>query len=428
MRSLLVLPVLAVLFAANLSAQTLQARFVSSGYAWQRQDTVGQSTNHLFGYQSVQLSIAGENLSFHTYAQGFTDFSGPFKNEGQYRLYNLYFKYANLFDVLSLSVGRQAVFAGAGNGTIDGGLASVKLFDAKVKLLGYYGTLPPPRQKVEMIGDRKNNFMTGGQLVASPIEFAQLGLSFMNRKIASEPYMALRRDSLFNPYVVEIKPMAASERTISGDASVDYDIVSAYGRYDYDLETEKSARMQLFTRVKILPSLGVTGEYIQREPRLSYNSIFSVFTFNTLKEYELGVEYALSSNYQVYAKYGSVSYGDDDSQRITLGASGKHGSVSLARNVGYAGELSAASLNFGYPLFDNQITPTVLVSYAKYKLSESASTLDASLSAAVGAVYRPLRVLSFDAQVQWIQNTIYKNDVRLFLRGSYLLSQRLDIF
>jgi hypothetical protein len=60
-------------------------------------------------------------------------------------------------------------------------------------------------------------------------------------------------------------------------------------------------------------------------------------------------------------------------------------------------------------------------------LSSDAPAANA-LSAAVGAVYRPIPVLSLDAQVQWIQNKVYGNDMRLFLRGSYYLSQRLNIF
>ena len=38
--------------------------------------------------------------------------------------------------MLDISLGRQAVFAGVGNGTIDGGVASVRLLDARLKVLG----------------------------------------------------------------------------------------------------------------------------------------------------------------------------------------------------------------------------------------------------------------------------------------------------
>jgi hypothetical protein len=199
---------------------------------------------------------------------------------------------------------------------------------------------------------------------------------------------------------------------------------------------EKMSRVQLFGRVKpfesvdlkLLRPLGITAEYVQREPRLSFNSIFSVFAYNTLKEYEVGAEYPVAPAWQVFAKYGSVSYGDDDSRQITLGANGDHIALSVTRNVGYSGELSAASANAGCPFFENTLMPTLMVSYARYKLNESATKLDDALSVGLGVVYRPIPVLSLDTQAQWIQNKIYKNDMRLSLRASYLFSQQLGIF
>ncbi len=52
-----------ILASLTAVAQFLQARFVASGYAWQRQDTVGQSSNHFYGHQTIQFSLAGKNLS-----------------------------------------------------------------------------------------------------------------------------------------------------------------------------------------------------------------------------------------------------------------------------------------------------------------------------------------------------------------------------
>jgi len=220
---------LLLLSVSVLFAQRFQVRLVSSAYAWERQDTVGQSSQHLFGYQTVQVSVAGKNLSFHTYVQAFNDFAGPVKNDPLVRLYNMYFKWTNIADIADLTLGRQAVFAGAGSGTLDGGTAAVRLFDSRLKVLGYFGLLPAPRQKAELIGDKKNNFMTGGQLVVAPLDFAQLSVSYMNKHIKPETYIGLRRDSLFNPYPIEIKPSATAEEYVSGDVSVDYhDWVSGY--------------------------------------------------------------------------------------------------------------------------------------------------------------------------------------------------------
>jgi len=402
-------------------------RLVSSANAWQRQDTVGQSSNHVFGYQTAQLTVAGEHLSFHTYLQGFRDFAGPLTDRGAFRFYNIYLKYGNLFNMVDVSVGRQAIFAGVGNGTIDGGLASVRLLDSKVKVIGYYGALPAAGQQFELIDDAKNNNMFGGQIIGTPVDFARISLSYMAKNIKPESYWAIRKDSLFNPILTEINPTAAAEQIVSGDVSVDYSRVSAYARGDVDVNLEKLSRIQLFTRVKVMEPLSLTGEYIHREPRLSYNSIFWVFAYNTISEIELGVEYAIGKDYQVFGKYGSVSYGDDISNRVTVGGSMKYASASFSWNTGFGGELTAFSVNAGYPMFHNTLTPTVMIGYAHYNLNSDAPTADA-LSAAVGAVYRPIQALSLDAQVQWIQNKVYSNDMRLFLRGSYYLSERLNIF
>ncbi len=420
------------LASSSAVAQLFQARFVTSGFAWQRQDSVGQSSNHFYGHQTIQFSLAGKHLSLHTYVQGFNDLVGPVKYDPQFRLYNFYLKASNLADLLDISVGRQTVFAGVGVGSMDGGLASVKFWDSKIRVVGYYGILPPPMQKVELIGDKKNNFMTGGQVIVSPLDEARLSVSYVRKNIQPEAYSAIRRDSLFNPYRIEIRPSASAEEFLSGDVNVEFGgMISGYARYDYDMKFEKTSRLQLFTRVRVLDQLGVTGEYIYREPRLSYNSIFSVFAYNTLNEYEVGLEYAFKKPSQVFGqifgKFGSVSYGDESSRRITVGVSGSYGALSLTRNLGYGGELSGASLSAGYPLFDRMLTPTLLLSYAQYKLSENAD-LENALSIAGGVVYRPWAMLSMDTQVQWIQNKIYQNDVRLFIRASYVISQQLNLF
>lgn len=415
-------------FTQETSAQFFQLRLVSSAYAWQRQDTVGQSSNHLLGYQTAQVSWWGEHLSFHTYLQGYNDFAGPLKNEGNLRLYNFYLKYANLFHGIDLSVGRQAIFAGVGNGTIDGGLISARMIDSKLKVIGYYGALPAPNQKFEMIGDQRNNNMLGAQLVGMPVTFGQFSLSYVRKLVKPDVYWTTRAfDSTYTPHAVEITPTATSEEYVSGDADIDYKVISVYGRYDYDMNQEKMARVQFSTNVKVTEPFSLTGEYLHREPRLSYNSIFWVFAYNTISQYDVGMEYTLRKNWLVFGKYGSVSYGDDHSDRITIGSNTKYTSASFSWNTGYGGNLAAFSANAGYPLMNNKLTPTVMVSYAQYKLSESVSTTNA-FSAAAGAVYRPLPVFSLDAQVQWIQNKIYNDDVRIFFRGSYTLNEPLRIF
>jgi hypothetical protein len=424
----IILGVFLCIISIEVSAQFFQLRLVSSAYAWQRQDTVGQSSHHLFGYQTAQLSLSKENVSFHSYIQGFNDFDGPLKNKGTLRFYNLYVKYADFLDMIDVSFGRQMIFAGVGNGTIDGGMLKARLFDSRLKLIGYYGALPLTNGQLKMVDDQAHNNMLGAQVAGSPASYMNLSVSYMKKLIKPETYWMTRAlDSLGGLHSVEISPTAESEQYLSGDVNIDYDIVSAYARTDVDLNLEKISRVQLFTRVKVMEPLAITGEYIHREPRLSYNTIFWVFTYNAISEYELGAEYSICKDWQVFGRFGNVSYGDENSNRVTLGGNMKYASASFSWNTGYGGELAAFSANAGYPLFDNKLTPTIMAGYALYKLSENTPQLDA-MSLGAGAVYRPIPILSLDMQLQWLQNNIYNNDVRLFFRASYFLRDQLNIF
>jgi pimeloyl-ACP methyl ester carboxylesterase len=421
----------AVLSAVQTSfSQFLQARFVSSAYAWQRHDTVGSSSNHLYGYQTIQLSLSKNDFTFSTYVQGWNDFAGPLKNDPKLRLYSLSLKWRNIGDVADATIGRQAVFAGVGNGTVDGLSASARFLDKRIKVLGYIGALAPPGMKGEIIDNPSDNAMYGAQVVAMPVDFGQISVSYTNKRIQPEAYTALRRDSLFNPVLVEISPSARIEEYISADASGEYEIVYGYLRYDHDLQFERMSRFQFFTRIAPIERIGITVEYLKREPRISYNSIFSAFTYNSLKEFEVGLEYEVHflEDVRTFARYGEVSYGEEISQQYTFGANWKYISASASSISGYNGRINAASINGGYPLFDKMLTPTASFTYGYYKLNRYQAKRHPAVSAALGVVYRPMPVLSVDTQVQWIQNKIYKNDIRLFVRASYLLSERLTLF
>lgn len=421
---------LLILSAHAAEAQFLQARFVTSAYAWQQHDTLGSSSNHLYGFQTAQFSITQNDFTLSTYLQGWNDFAGPLKNDPKIRWYNLYLKWRNIADVGELTVGRQPVFAGVGIGTIDGAKASINLFEKKVRALGYYGALPPPGLKGELVSDPGKNSMFGAQVTAWPLDLGQVSLSYMNRQIQPESYTALRRDSLFNPTLVEIRPSASIEELVSLDLSGEYKFFYGYLRYDHDVKFETMSRFQFFSRVKPMERVGITAEYLQREPRISYNSIFSVFTYNSLKEYEVGLEYEphFLADIQVFSKYGEVSFGDETSTHMTFGFNSKYVSASATSMFGYNGKINAASVNAGYPLLDKTLTPTASFTYGYYKLNRYQAKRDVALSGSLGIVYRPMPLLSVDTQLQWIQNKIYSNDVRFFLRASFFLNEKLNVF
>lgn len=142
-RTLFLLIAGSLVLSATAWGQLFQARMVTSAYAWQRNDTVGQTDSHLYGFQTFQASLADQRYSINMNLRWFNDFAGPVKNDPSLRLSTLSFKARNLFDRVDVQAGRFFVYAGAGVGLMDGGLVTARLPWYPVKVSGYYGALTP---------------------------------------------------------------------------------------------------------------------------------------------------------------------------------------------------------------------------------------------------------------------------------------------
>jgi hypothetical protein len=173
--------------------------------------------------------------------------------------------------------------------------------------------------------------------------------------------------------------------------------------------------------------ISATLEYIFREPRVSYNSIFSVFNTASTKEIEGGVEYRPLAKTSFFARFANVDYIDENSQRFSFGGTYDFITASYTQNLGYAGELNGVSLFAVYPLMDRMITPTLGFGYASFKHAKNVPSRTV-VNATLGAVYRPMKTLSSDLQVQWMNNPQFDSDVRIFLKVTYWFNERMNWF
>jgi hypothetical protein len=406
-------------------AQLVTGRLSTSVYTWEKFDTVGSSQRYLRGFQTVQLSATQGEVSLQTYFAG--AISSPTEGAAT-RFYNLYLRWANIGKALDVSLGRQAVYAGVGTGTIDGIAAKVHLLQEKVTLIGFGGASPV----IGYRGIRKDfhdNLSLGGQVVTTAVPGARIGVSYLNRREERDPYWTLRaRDTSYlpMPYYVTFEPEA--EELLGGNVYYLYeDLFSLYGRYDHDLKYERTARAEGGLRVNVTPQVSLTADYMHRLPRVSFNSIFSAFVQNAVDEIEGGVEYAFTPLVRAFGRIASVSYSDEKSTRWSLGVNSAYGAASYSGSNGYAGELQSVTLQGTYPVLGNTVVPSVGVSYASYKLNEDEAT-NSVWSLLLGAAYRPVSAFSIDFQGQWLANKIYAHDVRGFLKFNYWFKERLGLF
>lgn len=404
----------------------VNGRLSTSFYTFEKYDTVGTSKTYFRGYQTAQFDVTKKNFSVHTTIQAAKTLASAPDEEKLLKFYNLYFRWRNIFDIVDLNVGRHSIFAGVGNGLLDGGSFKIKLFENKFVLAGYGGVNVNPYLEAKIHKNTKDNYLIGGQLVTTFVPDMQLGLSYMNRHRERYSYTSIRPDSLGNAIPRTVNVASPYEQLASGDVSYQFNkIARLYGRYDHDLNLEKTSRAQFSTRINVTDWLAFTGDYIYRQPRIPYNSIFNVFDITTTNEIEGGVEYIYSHALRFFGKFANIQYSGDKSQRYTLGMNAEYGSLTYSGNSGYAGELNSVSAQLIYPLFDRMLIPTIGVSRATYKLTKQGDTFD-TFSGIFGAAFRPYKVFFVDAQVQWMSNKVYKNDFRFLFKINYLFNQRLN--
>jgi hypothetical protein len=406
---LLFLTVGGVLFSQNLNG-----RFSSSVYMFERFDSADVSQNHVRAYQMLNLNFNYNDFSLRSNLNLETDLAQKLDADPRLRFYNLYFEARNVFDVANIKIGRQPIINSVVGGLMDGASISINQYD--FKLSGFYGGNVPAYQKLELIENFSDNYIAGAKLSTTILKDFQFAVGYLNKNFKPTEYNALRLDPNLNPIQVLISNKSNQFQYLSGEASYfSENFLFINSRYEYDLNFKKTSKVEFDARIEQIKDLGVNLYYNFREPRVRYNSIFSVFDYGNTQEIEAGLDYKLDRDYTLLAQFGYVKFKDENSSRLGIGAATKFGTVNYKKTFGYAGEMDAVSVYTAYTFLDGLITPNVGLSYSSYKVSKDSETNNITTLVA-GLNFRPFRKLSFDLQGQYLDNKIYKNDFRLFFK------------
>jgi hypothetical protein len=397
--------------------QSLNGRFSSSVYTFERFDTSGASNTSARTYQMLSFNFGKENIWLRSNLNLEYDIANTQKSDPRFRVYNLYADFNKIFDVMSLKLGRQPLFNSIAGGVFDG--ATVGMNYSGYKLSAYYGGNVPAYQKLEIIEDWGNNYLLGGEFSIYALMDWRFSAKYINKNFAAPSYTAVRLDPDLNPINVLIENESNQYQFLSGEVSYNkQNLGTANIRYDYDLNYQISSRFEISGRYEAIKNLGINGYYNYREPKIRYNSIFSVFDYGNTWEIEGGVDYLVDNKYTLIGKFANVTYKDERSQRLTLGISSQYGSITARKNFGYAGEMDAISFYTALTQLEGLITPSLGFSYTRYKLNEDDPSNEL-ISVIGGANIRPFRTLSFDIQGQFLDNKIYSNDWRLFFKLNF---------
>ena len=424
--TLLTLLLLVITFASY--AQNISGRFSSSVYTFERFDSLETSTTYARAFQLLSLNVSQDKVSLRSSMNLETNLKKEQQvDHPRLRFYNLYLEARDLFDIATLKFGRQPQFNSLIGGVFDG--INLDLHKGDYKLSGFYGANVPAYQKLEIIDDWGDNYVLGASFRMNFLTNFRFEASYANKNFKQQEFEATRYsdDELMNPIQVLIRNKSNQYEFVSGEISYSLKkMISVDTKYEYDLNFNETSRVEVFGRYEQVEDLGINVYYNYREPRVRYNSIFSVFDFGNSQEIEVGGDYRLNPNYTVIAKFANVTYETENSQRITAGLNTSWGTLSYRKNLGYAGELDAVSVYSAYSLIEGLITPSLGLSYTTYKLSESAEKNNL-VSVLAGVNYRPFKVFSVDLQGQYMNNKIYKDDYRFFLKLNYWFNTNLNL-
>ncbi|MCX7797612.1 MAG: hypothetical protein N2249_03205 [Melioribacter sp.] len=403
-----------------LFAQNINGRFTSSIYSFERFDTVNSSETYFRTYQTLNLNFNYKNFSLRTRFNFESNIGNLLDSDPRMRFYNLYFETRDLFNVLTIKLGRQPLITPISGGLFDG--INIKVKYSGFSLSGFYGGNVPAYQKLKLIEDISNNYVLGGRFEMTTLKNFRFGISYIDKNFKPVDYYAERLNENLDLVTVLIQTKSNQYKYLSADAFYNYkQILDFNARYEFDLNYKETSKIELDGRIKATKDLGLNFYFNQREPKIRYNSIFSVFDYGNSREIEGGFDYKVSSFYTLIFKYGDVKFGGEHSSRITIGANTEFGGLTYRKTFGDVGELDAISIFMAKSFFEGFISPSAGVSYTNYKLSND-DNLNTITSFLAGINIRPWRNLSFDLQGQYFNNKIYKNDLRLMFKLNYLFN------
>jgi hypothetical protein len=415
-----------LLCAFPLSAQQINGRFSTAVYGWEMFDSAGASKSIILGLQNIQVDLTHEGYVLSTSVYGNAGLSEPFGAGGEFRVRNAYAGYRSEDRTFEMKLGRVPVFAGVGLGAVDGAMVKTRAMEGRLALSAYGGSNVPGSLVYDHNRDLDKNFLLGAQATGQIAKGTRFGVSYVNRRIERPDYEAVREDSLYNPVTVLVSPGSRATQLIGADVSHFAEgLLDVYGRYDYDLNLERTRRAELNARVDFVGEFTLLGNFTYREPDVPYNSWFRFFPLSSIREYEGGLEYAFRPSLRASARFAYVGYEGDMSRRLTAGVAAGNFSASYSGSNGYAGELSSFYAQGAHPVM-KELTLTASASYSTYKLSSS-SPEETAFSGALGGIIRPDAPVTIEVQGQFINNRYFQNDVRGFLKISYWFNHSLDM-
>ncbi|MCJ7498119.1 MAG: hypothetical protein MUO78_08310 [candidate division Zixibacteria bacterium] len=397
-KTILVFILSLILFKSS-SATELKSNISTYFNSYQTRDLyTEEKTSYFRAYQSFRFDlnqIGTKNLYFHTYFRSTTDFLHKNSTDPSTKIYNAYLDWKDIKKILDLRLGRQYLYAGVGNGTMDGLRVDVKPIE-KIKLTGYVG-FQLPRERSTDIDTWEKSHIFGGELSATYLKDTRLAVN----------------------YVQKVRDRWIEEHLIGLSASHYHKKFDFFSQFYYNLVYRKAQNFTLRgTSSELFGKLYLALEYQYRRPNIYSNSIFSVFKQEPYSIYRFTGTYQPIKNFRFTSKYDFTKYKKDNSSRVRFGVEYSFIALGLNFRRGYGGESNGVYGKIIYT-FNRNFVFSVSTDYGRYKLDEEQESKDESFAISSRVEWEPLKNLQLAMEMQDVRNKIKNYDLRLQGKASY---------
>lgn len=344
-------------------------------------------------YQALQLRVSPEKYS-NVYLSTFLQVAKRGDEDWGEKVYNLYADWKAKNNRIHFRLGRQFVYQGVINGTLDGVLVSaIPTKNLNVKLFG--GLSAPPMRDFDVLKWDEGNVFGAYASYRFPWD-VKLDLSFFQKNRNEENVWQL----------------------FGAGLSGKYRGVYYLAKLDHNLLTEELQGMRYLFNY-FYKKWSFSAEYNNQKPRIYEDSYFRIFEIEAYNQFRGGVNYNLSP-VQLGVQYLFTSVEYDQTNQVILTAGIPWGIIGLIYQDGFGGKNTGIYGELRYEFF-SKFTAKVYSSYYNYERQTTVISEDAT-SFSGGLEYKPYRTLSVQADIQQSINSVYEDDIRGLFRLNYFFS------
>ncbi len=383
------------LFSLHVRAQIhFEGNLNSSLYAWE----MAEDNNQMDFYQGVQLRIFPEAYSNFEFRSNFRFAKRGDPAEWNEKVYNSYLKWKSSDRQYEMKLGRQFIYHGVMNGTVDGLLVSTKATNSLTfKVLA---GVPAPVDRQLKLTNWSDGSVLGGFTSYRFLGNWKANLSYF-QKTANEETVWQQMGT-----------------ALSGKIINDFYFMAKIG---YNLKSSEYQNMR-YRVTYYKDKWTISGEFNSQKPRVLEDSFFKIFEIEAHNQVRASIAYQFGE-YRFRIRNLYTMYEDDNSNQVQFSVASRWGLVGIVYQNGFAGDNTGF---FGELRYDVVSNVSIIVYSSYYNFQRHSTEIGEEALAFSGKVeYRPLKYLHLQVEVQESQNSYYKNELRGLFRLNYMFNHTL---